>query len=453
MASRGRPRKAPPAVATPRKRAASPEANPSTPVTALRQSKRAKTTTVSSAPSTATLKKSQYFEHDPVTSGSEASSAIDNEESGYEDEDPSASALSSPPESEEEDEEDEDEDDYGKARGRRKSAPSNKNTSTAGAETGLGRGRVSAAAEVNGNGHVAKKGEELWRPNAKINAKPGEEVFIKLPKARQPGNTPYKDHTIHPNTMLFLGDLKKNNDREWLKIHDADYRQSKKDFDSFIESLTEKIIEKDETIPELPPKDVTFRIYRDIRFSPDPTPYKPYFSAAWSRTGRKGPYAGYYVQIAPGSSFVGGGLWCPDAAPLASLRRAVDRHPERLKDVLMSPGIRKECLNGSGKDEKKCVKEFVKHNEGNMLKTKPKGFSADHKDIALMRLRNYTMGVKVKDEEIVGEKGLKRVAELVGVLQPFITYLNSVVMPDDPDASSDDDDDEEDEGEGDANGS
>ena len=81
-------------------------------------------------------------------------------------------------------------------------------------------------------------------------------------------------------------------------VHDADYRQSQKDFNSFVESLTEKIIEKDETIPELPPKDLvsiylyaclilsakcpqTFRIYRDVRFSSDPTPYKTHYSAAW----------------------------------------------------------------------------------------------------------------------------------------------------------------------------
>ena len=76
-----------------------------------------------------------------------------------------------------------------------------------------------------------------------------------------------------------------------LVVHDADYRQSQRDWDSFVENLTEKIIEKDETIPELPPKDLvsilhtcdqateshvaqTFRIYRDVRFSSDPTPYK-----------------------------------------------------------------------------------------------------------------------------------------------------------------------------------
>ncbi|KAH0294693.1 hypothetical protein KCU62_g12, partial [Aureobasidium sp. EXF-3399] len=91
-------------------------------------------------------------------------------------------------------------------------------------------------------------------------------------------------------------------------VYDADYRSSLKDWNSFVESLTEELTKIDDTVPELPLKDVVFRIYRDIRFSKDPTPYKPYFSAAWlvhhaSRTGRKGPYAAYYVQISPNDSF------------------------------------------------------------------------------------------------------------------------------------------------------
>lgn len=201
---------------------------------------------------------------------------------------------------------------------------------------------------------------------------PGQAVFIKLPKAREPGKTPYQDSTIHPNTLLFLRDLKANNDREWLKMHDADYRQSKKDFDSFVESLTEKIIEKDETIPELPPKDLTFRIYRDIRFSSDPTPYKTHFSAAWSRTGRKGPYACYYVQVQPKGSFVGAGVWHPEAPPMALMRKEIDRKSHKLKKVLMAPEMRREYLGGIGNDERKAVKAFVGMNTENMLKTKPK---------------------------------------------------------------------------------
>ncbi|KZF20935.1 hypothetical protein L228DRAFT_249779 [Xylona heveae TC161] len=277
----------------------------------------------------------------------------------------------------------------------------------------------------------SKKGEELWRPGIKTGLGPGKEVFVELPKAREAGSIPYMKTTIHPNTLLFLGDLRNNNDREWLKVHDADYRTSQNDFNSFIEHLTEKIIEKDETIPELPVKDIIFRIYRDIRFSKDPTPYKIYFSAAWSRTGRKGPYAAYYLQIQPGQTFVGGGLWMPEARSLEFLRRDVDRKPHKLKQVLLEARLRKEFLGGVGKDEKKAVKAFAAHNSDTALKTKPKGYALENENIELLRLRSYTVGKRLRDEEIVGPDALDRIAELIGILTPFITYLNSVVMPDD----------------------
>ena len=314
-----------------------------------RQSKRTRTSSTAPATNKTTPKKSQYFESTSETSPDE--SVVENEASGYEDEDQSVSAVSSPPESEEEQDEASDmttEDD----RPRKRKA-----------------GRISKTGVTSAQ---VAKGKELWRPGVKADAAPGQEIVIKLPKARQPGKTPYKHDTIHPNTMLFLKDLKQNNDREWLKLHDADFQQSKKDFNSFVESLTEKIIEQDDTIPELPPKDLVFRIHRDVRFSKDLTPYKPYFSAAWSRTGRKGPYAHYYVQIQPGGSFVGAGVWQPEADVLGLLRRAVDRKSTKLKNILMDPRIRKECLKGAPKDEQKAVKAFAAANAEGALKSKPK---------------------------------------------------------------------------------
>lgn len=62
-----------------------------------------------------------------------------------------------------------------------------------------------------------KGGKELWREGVRTGLGPGKEVFISLPKARDPGNVSYEDHTIHPNTMLFLRDLKDHNEREWFK--------------------------------------------------------------------------------------------------------------------------------------------------------------------------------------------------------------------------------------------
>ena len=262
--------------------------SPATRTPPSRQSKRLK-----SSPGTkVTPKKSPYFEH--PTLDSEPESDIEDENSGYEDED--ASAVSSPPSSGGSDEEAESEEDESESDTKPKKKRGPKSVSKV-------SGSNTTAVKIG------KKGQELWRPGVKSSLAPGEAIYIALPKARSAGSTPYTSSTVHPNTLLFLGDLRQNNDRDWLKTHDADYRASKNDWDSFVDSLTEKIIEKDETIPELPHKDLTFRIYRDIRFSPDPTPYKTHFSAAWSRTGRKGPYAAYYAQIQPKGSFVGAGVW------------------------------------------------------------------------------------------------------------------------------------------------
>jgi hypothetical protein len=125
-------------------------------------------------------------------------------------------------------------------------------------------------------------GAELWKSGAKLEL--GTQVIIKKPKAREAGDTPFTNETIHPNTMLFLSDLAAHNDRQWLKgasaaasctcahpqsthfaymaiakldvAHDADYRTSLHDFTTFLESLSEKVTEADETIPELPVKDI-----------------------------------------------------------------------------------------------------------------------------------------------------------------------------------------------------
>ncbi|USP81083.1 hypothetical protein yc1106_08357 [Curvularia clavata] len=302
--------------------------------------------------------------------------------------------------------------------------------------------------------HKKKSGEkELWKPGAKL--EPGMQVIIKKPKARDAGDTPYLDHTIHPNTLLFLKELAANNDRSWLKLHDPDFRVAFQDFTTFAEKVSEKVIEADETIPELPVKDVIYRIYRDIRFSKDPTPYKTYFSAAWSRTGRKGPYAHYYVQVQPnGGSFVGGGYWQPDAAALAKLRHDIDRKPHKIKSVLRKDSIRKEFLGGVPDDDRKAVKAFTSSsmNQSNALKRNPKGYDHDHQDIELLRLRNFTIGRKIEDKEIVGSGGLGRVAELVLAMAPFITYLNSVVMPDEDTSGSSDEDSGEGEGESEGEG-
>ncbi|KAI6791388.1 hypothetical protein KC367_g2980 [Hortaea werneckii] len=127
------------------------------------------------------------------------------------------------------------------------------------------------------------------------------------------------------------------------------------------------------------------------------------------------------------------------------MRTDIDRHPEHIKKVLLDDGIRKSFLNGAPKNESKVVKEFVASNSENALKTKPKGYDADHVDIDLLRLRNYTMGKSMSEEELTGGNGLENVVNLFMHLKPFITYINSVVMPDPGDSSEEDSSDDEDE--------
>lgn len=289
-------------------------------------------------------------------------------------------------------------------------------------------------------------------------------TFIPHKKLHDLGGVDYGDETVHPVTMHFLKDLKANNRREWLKGNDAEFRRAQKDWLSYVETLGMRLAaDADETIPELPAKDVVFRIYRDVRFSKDKRPYKPHFSAAWSRTGKKGPYACYYVHCEPGSCFVGAGLWHPENDALRLLRASIDERPQRWRRVLVDDDtLRKTWLKGSGvstgkPNEKAIKKAFAKVNANGALKKKPLGFSADHRDIDLLKLRNFTMHKKVPDNVFTDADGQDQLVEMLRALVPFVTHLNRIVRPDPGDDSDseegghdgdeeEDDDEEEEEG-------
>ncbi|KAK6411364.1 hypothetical protein LTR95_018099 [Oleoguttula sp. CCFEE 5521] len=100
------------------------------------------------------------------------------------------------------------------------------------------------------------------------------------------------------------------------------------------------------------------------------------------------------------------------------MRRDIDRRPNRLKDILLEPRVRQDFLKNAPASAQKAVKAFISTNEGNALKTRPKGYAADHPDIALMRLRNYTIGSKVSDKELLND-GLTRITDLLACMKPF----------------------------------
>ncbi|KAK4162862.1 hypothetical protein QBC43DRAFT_240146 [Cladorrhinum sp. PSN259] len=287
---------------------------------------------------------------------------------------------------------------------------------------------------------------------------PPKVTFIPAIKLRDEGGIPYSDDRMHPNTLAFLRDLKANNKRTWLKANDKEYRRALQDWETYVTSLTQRIIEVDPTIPELPFKDVNFRIYRDIRFSKDPTPYKAHFSVAFSRTGRKGPYACYYIHFEPSNnSFIAGGLWHPEAPALSKIRASIDERPERWKRALLDSTFKSTFLSSSSssssqtkkknsddqEDFKKVMKYLAEKNKENALKTRPKGFHPDHKYMDLLKLKNFTVGKKVNDGAFTRDGGMDEIVQVIKAMVGFVTHLNKIVMPDpgDDDDSDQDDDD------------
>ncbi|TLS24327.1 hypothetical protein PpBr36_08445 [Pyricularia pennisetigena] len=272
-------------------------------------------------------------------------------------------------------------------------------------------------------------------------------TFIPHVKLRELDGVEYADEKLHKNTLLFLKDLKANNVRSWLKSNDAEYRRSLTDWNSFIETLTPRIVDVDDTIPELPAKDIVFRIYRDIRFSKDPTPYKPHYSAVWSRAGRKGPYACYYLHCEPGGrSFAGGGLWHPEAESLRRLRASIDERPRRWRKALVEDDrLRRTFLPKAKKgDEKSIFKAFAAANANDALKKKPRDYPQDHRYIELLKLRSFTISKKIADDVFTSDDGVDQLIGIFGDMVGYVTHLNSIVMPEDGDDDDDDDDDEDD---------
>ncbi|KAM0201338.1 hypothetical protein ACHAPA_005371 [Fusarium lateritium] len=279
---------------------------------------------------------------------------------------------------------------------------------------------------------------------------PPKVTIIPLVKLRDTEGIEYEDLKLHKNTMLFLRDLKANNQRPWLKSHDEEYRRALKDWNSFVECTSESIIEADETIPELPIKDISFRIHRDIRFSKDPTPYKPHFSAAWSRTGRKGPYACYYIHCEPKKSFIGGGLWCPSGEQMHRLRASIDERPNRWKRALNDEAFKRIFLPkvANKSDPDAALLAFAEKNSQNALKTKPKGFTAEHRNIALLKLRNFTVGTQIDDSLFYEDDAQEKISDIIRPMVGYVSFLNSIVMPDpgqDDDSDSDEDGEDEEE--------
>jgi uncharacterized protein (TIGR02453 family) len=219
---------------------------------------------------------------------------------------------------------------------------------------------------------------------------------------------------IYPETFQFLKDLAANNNRDWFMAHKKDHDKAKENVTQFAGELIKELSKVDPTLdPGLDPAKCVLRIYRDIRFSADKTPYKNNFGIGKLTSGKNVMHIGYYMHVQPGESFIAGGSWMPENDQLKKIRQEIDYNAGSLKKVVDAP-------------------EFVKlfgnfRNQEMSLKTVPQGYSSDNENIDLLRLRNFVALHNFTDKELQQEGIVKEIASICGRIYPLNEFLKNAV--------------------------
>ena len=217
---------------------------------------------------------------------------------------------------------------------------------------------------------------------------------------------------MHTEDIInFLRELNENNNREWFAQNKSRYEKVKSKFEEISRLLISEISIFDNDIKNVDVKDCVFRIYRDIRFSTDKTPYKTHFGVyIASAGGRKSQRGGYYLHLDPAGSFIAVGVWCPPPTLSAELE------PKVLIDEL------NEIRNETGFNT--YFKTFF---EEDKLKNVPAGFPRDFPDAELLKLKHYMVEYKLDEKILNASDFVLQLAQIVRAGYPLNKFLNYTV--------------------------
>ncbi|TAH03702.1 MAG: DUF2461 domain-containing protein [Sphingobacteriales bacterium] len=217
---------------------------------------------------------------------------------------------------------------------------------------------------------------------------------------------------VQANTLQFLKNLQKNNNKPWFDANRALYEAAKKDVEALMNEVIAKFAKADATIGHLKAKECMFRINRDVRFSKNKEPYKNNFGAFINKGGKKSMLAGYYLHIEPGQAFVGGGLYMPEAEVLKKVRQEIDYNFAGFKKIINAAGFKKTYGTLS------ADKEFT-------LVRPPKGYEDTNPAIEFIKLKSWVATQRLSDKEITSKEFVSSVVAAFKNLQPLIQFLNT----------------------------
>lgn len=214
--------------------------------------------------------------------------------------------------------------------------------------------------------------------------------------------------SISQKNLQFLQQLSQNNNREWFDAHKPEFQGYQEEFKAFHREVLHCLKGHDDIA-----RNKTFRIYRDVRFSKDKTPFKSHWSGSFNRATEE-LRGGYYYQIAPERSQVIGGFFGPNPQDLLHLRKQISQDSEPLQEVLESEAFKKSFGSLQGKQ----------------VKTAPKGFSKDDPTIELLRFKQFLVYVHFTDEEVMRNDFAEKISDSFKAMRPYFDVMSMYLTTD-----------------------
>jgi len=208
------------------------------------------------------------------------------------------------------------------------------------------------------------------------------------------------------SSLSYLKKLKNNNNRDWFAEHKPTFIEAQNNAKQLYAEIRNNLEEHDEI-----EKFKLFRIYRDVRFSKDKTPYKHHFAGSFSRLGKQ-LRGGYYLRIRPGESFLAGGFWEPNKEDLLRIRKEIEVDATEFREIL---------------EDKNFQHYFGNSFKGDELKTAPRGFDKEHPDVDLLRKKGFIAVRNFTDEEVLSSSFSSEVDNSYKALRPFFNLFSDIL--------------------------
>ena len=215
--------------------------------------------------------------------------------------------------------------------------------------------------------------------------------------------------TLIPKTIFdFFNKLEKNNNREWFNENKKEFKTLEAEVKGFYNEIMLQLQEHDEI-----DRMKMFRIYKDVRFSKDKTPYKTHFGASYHRT-KPALRGGYYVHLKPGGSFIATGFWDPHKDDLLRIRKEFEMDDSEMREIM----------------DQEAFKSVWGDLVGDEVKTAPKGFNKEHKAIDLIKKKQYIFTKDFTDAQVLNADFANQISHAFKTIRPFFDYMSDVLTTD-----------------------